>query len=194
MGTARSYKTAAIMLGMQSALSTTSAFFFHRLILKAWALILALILGVVVLEAQSPKPSTAPKKKSRLATAIDETLEKGHDASLPPTISDLLGISPQRKEVPVKQAVLRGEPIRGFEVSTEEHNNVVIFVDNRAQKESIFYLTSRTGVLRRVLAVREGVGHPRRPTKDDQVAFNQEKQRWMDELAPKPAVGAQRKQ
>ena len=93
----------------------------------------------------------------------------------------------------MKQAVRMGEPVRGFEVSTEKHNDVVLFVESRVQKETIFYLTSRTGSLRMVLSVREGVGHPRRPTKDDQVTFNQEKQRWVDELVPKPAVGAQRK-
>jgi hypothetical protein len=78
-----------------------------------------------------------------------------------------------------------GELIRGFEVSTADHNNVVIFVENRAQKQSTFYLTSKRGTLRKVLAVIKGTGYSRRPTKPDQEAFEKEKQRWVDQLAPK---------
>lgn len=136
------------------------------------------------LTAQTQKPA-APKTKSRLATAIDVTLEKGHDAILPPHVSHLLGISPQEQEVPVKQFVQMGEPVRGFEISSAEHNNVVIFVENRAQKQTTFYLMSRHGTLRKVLAVVEGTGYARVPTKDDREAFEQEKQWWLDQLAPK---------
>jgi len=91
-------------------------------------MILAL-LTISSVAAQSQRPP-APKTKSRLATAIDLTLEKGHESTLPPHISTLLGIS-QEKEVPIKQAVERGEPIKGFEVSTDEHQNVVIFIENK---------------------------------------------------------------
>lgn len=136
------------------------------------------------LTAQTQKPAT-PKTKSRLATAMDVTLEKGHDAILPPHVSHLLGISPQEQEVPVKQFVQMGEPVRGFEISSAEHNNVVIFVENRAQKQTTFYLMSRHGTLRKVLAVVEGTGYARVPTKDDREAFEQEKQWWLDQLAPK---------
>jgi len=171
-----------MILVMQPALAPVSPSFSGGFILKTWLVMFVLI---VSLAAQSQKPSAAPKTKSRLATAIDRTLEKGRDAILPPHISDLLGISPEKNEVPVKQAVKMGEPIRGFEVSSLEPNNVVIFVESRLQKETIFYLTSRTGTLRRVLSVREGAGYPRRPTNEDQVAFDQEKQYWIDQLAPK---------
>ena len=133
--------------------------------------------------AQSQKPA-APKTKSRLATAIDLTLEKGHESSLPRHISTLLGIS-HEQEVPIKQAIDMGEPIKGFEVSTDEHHNVVIFVENRAAKETTFYLTSRAGTLRKVLSVREGTGYSRRPTKDDEDSFRKEKQYWVDRLVPK---------
>ncbi len=136
------------------------------------------------LAAQSQTPAT-PKATSGLATAIDRTLDEGHDAVLPPHVSHLLGISPEEREVPVKQFVEMGESIRGFEVSTAEHNDVVIFVESRAQKQSLFYLASRHGLLRKVLAVVEGVGYARRPTKDDQEQFEKEKQRWINRLAPK---------
>ena len=142
-----------------------------------------ILLSVGWLAAQSQKPSA--QMKSGLGSAIDRTLAEGNDAILPPHVSNLLGISPQEHEIPVKQFVERGEPIRGFEVSTVEHNNVVIFVESRAQKTSTFYLTSRRGTLRRVLSVIEGVGYSRVPTKDDKEEFEKEKKRWTDQLATK---------
>lgn len=142
-----------------------------------------LVLLTISSVAQSQKPP-ASTTKSRLATAIDLTLEKGHESTLPPHISTLLAIS-QGKEVPIKQAVEMGEPVRGFEVSTDEHHNVVIFVENRTAKETTFYLTSRSGTLRKVLSVREGTGYSRQPTKDDAESFRKEKQHWLDRLVPK---------
>jgi hypothetical protein len=78
-----------------------------------------------------------------------------------------------------------GEPIRGIEVSEAEHNNVVMFVESRAEKKTTFYLTSRRGVLRKVLSVIEGVGYDRLPTENDKREFEKEKQHWIDVLASK---------
>ena len=126
----------------------------------------------------------AAKKKSPLSRAVDQTLEQGHDAVLPPHISHLLGISPDEHEVAIKQFVVMEQPIRGFEVSTADHHNVVLFVEDRDQKESTFYLTSSRGLLRKVLSVRQGVGYDRVPTKDDRAAFEKEKQLRLDRLTP----------
>jgi hypothetical protein len=145
--------------------------------------VIFVLLTIALVAAQSQKPAV-PKTKSRLATAIDLTLEKGHESTLPPHISTLLGIS-HGKEVPIKQAIEMGEPIKGFEVSTDEHHNVVVFVENRTAKETTFYLTSRAGTLRKVLSVREGTGYSRQPTKDDVESFRKEKQLWVDRLVPK---------
>lgn len=147
------------------------------------------VIFVVILAAASvaasAQKSTPSHANRRLAVAIDRALAEGRDVMLPPHVSNLLGISPHEQEVPVKQVAEMGEPTRGFEVSTAVHNNVVIFVDSGAQKESTFYLMSRRGVLRRVLSVQDGVGHHRPPTQDDRKAFEKEKQRWIDQLAPK---------
>ena len=146
--------------------------------------VVVMLLAVCALAGQSRMPA-ASQARSRFASAIDRTVAQGHDAILPPHISHLLGISPQEHEVAVKQLVEMGEPIRGVEVSTTDDNNVVIFVESRAQKESTFYLASRRGVLRKVLSVINGVGYDRRPTKDDREAFEKEKQYWVEKLAPK---------
>ena len=138
---------------------------------------LVVLLTVCTLSAQT-KTSAAPKTSSRLASAINRTLEQGRDAILPPHISHLLGISPEEHEVAVKQFTQMGEPIRGFEVSKDQHNNVVVFVERRAQKKTTFYLTSPRGRLRRVLSVIEGVGYDRVPTENDKQEFEKEKQYW----------------
>jgi len=130
--------------------------------------------------------TASPQTASPLARAIERTLEQGQDAILPPHVSFLLGISPHEHQVPVKQFAQMGEPIRGFEVSTAQPNDVVIWVESRAQKQATYYLMSRRGTLRMVLEVVQGTGHSRRPTKDDQEGFGKEKQRWLDQLAPKP--------
>lgn len=143
------------------------------------------MLVVVCGIASHAQKSAGSQTTSSLAKAIDATLEQGRDAILPPHVSNLLGISPDEHEVPVKQAIQMGEPIRGFEVSTAQPNNVVIWVESRAQKQTTYYLMSKRGTLRKVLEVVEGTGYSRRPTKDDQEEFEKEKQRWVDQLVPK---------
>ena len=145
-----------------------------------------LLMLLAVGGGRSPAQKAAGSKTtSPLAKAIDRTLVEGQDAILPPHVSNLLGLSPDEHQVPVKQFAEMGELIRGFEVSKAEHNNVVIFVENRAQKQTTFYLMSKHGTLRKVLAVIQGTGYSRQPTKEDREAFEKEKQRWVDELAPK---------
>jgi len=145
---------------------------------------LLILVAVCGLASQAQTSAGSPTTSS-LATAINATVEQGHDAILPPHVSHLLGISANEHEVPVKQFVQMGEPIRGFEVSTVQPNDIVIFVESRAQKQTTFYLMSKRGTLRKVLSVVEGTGYPRRPTKDDQEGFEKEKRRWIDQLAPK---------
>jgi len=152
---------------------------------KRLGLVTVVVLSTVCTLSAQTKTSTAPKASSRLSSAINRTLEQGRDATLPPHISHLLGISPQEHEVPVKQFTQMGEPIRGFEVSKDEHNNVVVFVERRAQKKTTFYLTSPRGRLRRVLSVIEGVGYDRLPTENDKQEFEKEKLYWVDVLTSK---------
>ena len=147
-------------------------------------LFLVMLVTVCGIASQAQK-SASSQTTSSLTKAIDLTLKQGHDAILPPHVSHLLGISPAEREVPVKQFVQMGEPIRGFEVSTAQPNDIVIFVESRAQKQTTFYLMSKRGTLRKVLTVLEGTGYSRRPTKDDEEAFEKEKQRWVDQLSPK---------
>jgi len=144
-----------------------------------------LALAVVAFSLAHSQKASTPTTQQRFALAVNKTLEQGHDASLPPHISHLLGISPDEQKVPVKQQFIEmGQTVRGFEVSAEKHDDIVIFVENQAQGESIFYLVSARGSARKVVSIKAGVGYDRVPTAADRKDLTTEKQYWLDRLVP----------
>jgi hypothetical protein len=146
-----------------------------------------LVLVIVPFSLAPAQKGAGPKTDKRLALAVNKTLEQGHDAFLPPHVSHLLGISPDEHKVSVKQFAEMGETIRCFEVSAENHGDIVIFVENHSQGDSIFYLISPRGSVRRVVSVEAGVGYGRAPTAPDRTALAAEKQYWLDRLVPATA-------
>jgi hypothetical protein len=149
----------------------------------AVALLLTLVMFVPATRAQvGPSPSSQSRK--RMARAVDRTLQEGLHAKLPPHISTLLGLS-QEEECPVLQGAVRtGKVVQGFDVSTANKNDVVLFVVNEATNSQILYLTSKDGVLRKVVVVEAGTGRVQKITGEDRKAFEKEKQFWLDRLAP----------
>lgn len=166
---------------MQAESLRSFTIFSHGHLAQNIAFILAIAVLSVPLASSQTKP--APKPQRRLVAAVHKTLAEGKDAALPPHISNLLGISPMEREVPVKQFAIIGELVRGFEVDIADHDHIVIFIDDRSKKESMFYLTSPLGTLQKVLSVRQGVGYTRVPTPADQKAFATEKSFWLDRIA-----------
>jgi hypothetical protein len=151
-----------------------------RQIAASIVVLLACALGALAQTAASRTPG-------RFSGVIARTLADGRNAVLPPHISHLLGISPAEKEVPVKQFVEMKENTRGLEVGSLQRGDVVLFVEDRASHDTMFYLTSPSGKLRRVLAVRAGVGYERAPTEADRKVFEKEKTYWVGRLgAGKP--------
>jgi hypothetical protein len=136
---------------------------------------------LAVAQTKSPSPLQG---QNRFTSALNMALKQGHDAVLPPHISHLLGISPDEHGISVKQLVLMGEVIKGFEISKEWNDDIVIFVEDRSKNQSTFYLTSPKGRVRKVVNVKEGVGYDRLPTAADKKAFEAEKQFWLDRLTP----------
>jgi hypothetical protein len=129
-------------------------------------------------------PSPSSQSRKRMARAVDRTLQEGLHAKLPPHISTLLGLS-QEEECPVLQGAVRtGKVVQGFDVSTANKNDVVLFVVNEATNSQILYLTSKDGVLRKVVVVEAGTGRVQKITGEDRKAFEKEKQFWLDRLAP----------
>ena len=112
------------------------------------------------------RPSPSPQARKRMARAVDKTLQGGLQAKLPPHLSTLLGLS-QEGECQVMQGVVRtGKVVQGFDVSTANKNDVVLFVVNETTNDQTLYLTSKEGVLRKVVRVEEGwAGFKRLPAK-----------------------------
>ena len=130
------------------------------------------------------RDSAGPQTRKRMVQAVDKTLQEGLHAKLPPHLSTLLGLS-QEKECLVMQGVVRtGKVVQGFDVSTANKNDVVLFVVNETTNDQTLYLTSKEGVLRKVVTVEEGVGRVQEVSGEDRKGFEKEKQFWLDRLAP----------
>ncbi len=131
--------------------------------------------------------SPSPQARKRMVQAVDKILQEGLHAKLPPHLSTLLGLS-KEEECPVMQGVVRtGKVVQGFDVSTANKNDVILFVVNETTNDQTLYLTSKEGVLRKVVKVEKGVGQVQKITDKDLKAFDKERVFWLDRIAP---VGA----
>ena len=139
---------------------------------------------LIFLSGAQAQASHGSHGQKRMAQAVDKTFREGVHAHLPPHLSTLLDLSVE-KECPVMQSLVRTEKmVQGFDVSTANKNDVVLFVVNETTKDQTLYLTSADGTLRKVVSVAAGVGEARRITDQDKKAFAKEKQFWLDRLAP----------
>jgi hypothetical protein len=148
--------------------------------------VMAFLVPVATFLAAGQAPS-APGfgARERIARAADRVLMAGAQAKIPPHVSEMLGISGDRKECPVSQRFERkAKVVRGFDVSVADKNNIVLFVTDEAANEQTYYLTSGRGGLRRVVAVREGTGHVLRVTGKEKAAFDRELHFWLDRIIP----------
>ncbi len=152
----------------------------------AVAFLLAVVMFVSATGAQVG-PSPSPQARKRMVRAVDKTVQEGLHAKLPPHLSTLLGLSKEEECLVMQSAVRTGKVVQGFDVSTANKNDVVLFVVNETTNDQTLYLTSKEGVLRKVVKVEEGVGRVQKITSEDRKAFEKEKQFWLDRLAP---VGA----
>jgi hypothetical protein len=149
--------------------------------------VVAFLLTVATVLTAGQAPSTSGSAtRDRMARAADTVLTAGLQAKIPPHVSDMLGISPDRNECPVSQRFERnGKVVRGFNVSLADKNNIVLFVTDEAANEQTYYLTSFRGELRKVVAVREGTGHELRVASKEKAAFQKELQYWLDRIVPR---------
>ena len=130
------------------------------------------------------RPLPSPQARKRMVQAVDKTLQEGQHAKLPPHLSTLLGLAHEQECLVMQGVVRTGKLVQGFDVSTANKNDVVLFVVNETTNDQTLYLSSREGVLRKVVAVKEGVGQVQKATREDWKAFEKEKQFWLDRLAP----------
>ena len=129
-------------------------------------------------------PSASAQSRRRMAKAVDRTAQEGLQAKLPPHLSTLLGLA-NEQACPVRQAVVRsGKRVQGFDVSTANKNDVVLFVVDETTSNQTLYLTSQQGTLRKVVVVEAGEGRVQQIRSEERKAFEKEKQFWLDRLAP----------
>jgi len=70
------------------------------------------------------------------------------------------------------QGVVRtGKVAQGFDVSMANKNDVVLLVVSETTNDQTLYLTSKEGVLRKVVTVEEGVGRVQKISSEDRKAF-----------------------
>jgi len=150
--------------------------------------VLLILVAVTFETAAQERRSPGPQAQARMTRAVNTTFQKGIHAHLPPHISTLLGLS-MEKECPVAQSVVRtGQTVQGFDVSTENKDDVVIFVVDETSNDQTLYLSSASGKLRRVVAIQACVGKVRPISEQERKAFAEQRQFWLDRLAPAGAA------
>jgi hypothetical protein len=137
-------------------------------------------------DAASHKPAAHPRPE--LEAAAQKTVEKGFHVDLPPHISTLLGLTNEQNCAVLQGVVRSTQEIQGIDVLEQNHQDIVLFVVDTSTNDQTFYLTSPTGGLRRLLAVRQGVGQVVKPAKADVEAFNKEKKMWEERVAAQTAA------
>lgn len=153
-----------------------------RLCVRRVMLLSVMALAVVPMSAQEAKQAEKP-----LAKMVDRTLgEMGKDAQMPPTLSNLLGLTQVREAVAVKQvaAKIRGTDMIGFNVPVKNHRDIVIFRETTTVRT--YFLTSPAGTLRKVIETRKKADDSGefdttelRPATMEK-RFEREKRCWMD--------------
>jgi len=153
--------------------------------------LLAIFLATLTFAATAPSQSansTNQQARKRMARAVERTVEEGVQGKLPPHISTLLGLT-KETECPVMQGVLRtGKVVQGFDVSIANKSDVVLFVVDEATGDQTLYLTSKDGLLRKLIQVDKGEGDVQKITPEHRKAFEREKQIWLDRVAPAPVA------
>ena len=117
-----------------------------------------MVLSLAVLAVIPAIAQEAKKAEKPLAKMVERTLgEMGKEAQMPPTLSNLLGLTPAREAVAVKQVAskLRGTDMIGFNVAVRNHRDIVIFRETSTVRT--YFLTSADGVLRKVIESRKRV-------------------------------------
>ena len=116
--------------------------------------------------------------------AVNKVSRQGLQAKLPPHLSTLLCLSSDQ-ECPVMQNIVRtGKVIKGFDVSMSNNYDVVLFVVDETANDQTLCLTSREGLLRKVVKVEQGIGQVQKTTGEDRKAFEKERQFWLDRIGP----------
>jgi hypothetical protein len=148
-----------------------------------WVFIFFFAAASLLMDGQA-KPASGSHAQNRLVQARDKVLQDGLQATLPPHLATLLGMT-KEQECAVMQGISRtGKVVQGFDVSVENNRDIVLFVVEESSNDQTLYLTSPQGRLRKMVSVKSGVGQVAKITDADTKAFEKEKEFWLGRLAP----------
>jgi hypothetical protein len=149
--------------------------------LRSFAAVLVCVLGVGQTRAETPWT----------AVLIEQALTGGHQATLPPNVSRVLGLAAQGKSIEVRQLVTRADKIvRTFNVSVARHRDLVIFSVNEGTQATVAYLLAPGGSLRKAVSYQTGGPPLELSAAEAKVGFAGEVRYWSGlarELGPGPA-------
>jgi hypothetical protein len=119
--------------------------------LRSFAAVLVCVLGVGQTRGETPWT----------AVLTQQALTAGHQATLSPNLSMVLGLASEPKSVAVRQLVTRAEQkVRTFNVSVAHHRDLVILYVDEGTQSTVAYLLAPGGKLRKAVSYQSG-GPPR---------------------------------
>lgn len=125
-----------------------------------------------------------------LRKLVDAVLRNGPDSQLPAHLSMVLGVSRLEQATPVKQAVMRdGSIVRTCNVSTANHDDVVLIKYDEQSRSAQAYLVSPAGVLRKAVTFQAGAAASERAVAEAGRDLASEIKFWMA-VENTPAVPA----
>jgi hypothetical protein len=149
--------------------------------LRSFAAVLVCVFGVGQTRGETPWT----------AVLTQQALTAGHQATLSPNLSMVLGLASEPKSVAVRQLVTRAEQkVRTFNVSVAHHRDLVILYVDEGTQSTVAYLLAPGGRLRKAVSYQAG-GPPRElSAAEAKVGFAAEVRYWSGrahEGVPSPA-------
>lgn len=129
-----------------------------------------------------------------VSVLTQQALTAGFPGTVPPHVAMVLGLTPKEEGVPVKQLVSHADQqVHTFNVSVAKPRKVVIFSVDEKAHNTVVYLLSAAGKLRKAVSYQSG-GEPHElPATEARTGLASEVSFWSDraaERAPKPPAGA----
>ena len=147
-------------------------------VFRGHVVVLLLALSALSGLSQAATPAAA---KPLLSAIIEAVTAKGPNSQIPPHLSAVLGISAVQQSTPVKQAVMRArESTHTFNVSTDQHEDVVLMNYDARSGATTAYLTNSAGTLRKAVSYLPGKSPIERKADDARKQFQAELDFWLN--------------
>ena len=129
---------------------------------------------------------TGPVRGDTAWTGVltQQALQRGYQATLPPHVSMVLGLSTKSESVPVRQLMSRAaDKVRTYNVSVANPRDVVLFLVDERARSTVAYLITRGGKLRKAVSYQFG-GEPHELTSSEaRPGLAREIRYWSDRAA-----------